>query len=91
MPTYALILAIGAGHASLLLGSARAGEGESVRLVRIGVLAAIVILCTMAIVDISVRGRDIGVRPTAIVAVLYVLGTILLPLLRRASAEPVRN
>jgi hypothetical protein len=84
----ATILAIGSGHASLLLGSARAEDSEAVRLVRTGVILMIAMLCLMAIVEIASPGKDIGARAFAVVAILYVLGTILLPLLRRASAQP---
>ncbi len=85
IPIGTAILALGTGHASLLLGSARTEDGEAVSLVRAGVILAIAMLCSMAIVEISSSGMDIGVRPIAVVAVLYVLGTVLLPLLKRAT------
>ena len=55
---------------------------------RAGVILAITILCLMAVVEISSPGKDIGVRPIAVVAVLYILGTVLLPLLRQVSTGP---
>ena len=82
----ASILAIGSGHASLLLASARAEDSDAVRLTRAGVLLAIALLCPMAIVEISSPGPDVGVRPIAVLAVLYLLGTVLLPLLRRSGS-----
>lgn len=91
IPVYLTIVALGAGHASLLLGNARDDDSETVRLVRSGVLLAIAMLCTLAIAEISSPGKDIGLRPIAVVAVLYLLGTILLPLLRRAGAESIRS
>lgn len=39
----------------------------------------------MIVVEISSRSEDVGPKPIAVVAVLYVLGTILLPLQRRVS------
>jgi peptidoglycan/LPS O-acetylase OafA/YrhL len=88
IPVYLTIVAFGAGHASLLLGSQQPRDSEAVRLVRAGVILAIAMLCAMAIVEISSPGPDIGTRLIAVVAVLYLLGTILLPLLRRASPGP---
>ncbi len=85
----ATVLALASGHVSLLLGSARSEDSDTVRLVRGGVILAAAVLCLMAVVEISSRGEDVGIRTIAVVAVLYVLGTILLPLLRRASvAKP---
>lgn len=81
----AVVLAIASGHASLLLASASGGDSEAVRLTRTGTLLAMGLLSLLAIIEISSPGEDIGPKPIAVVAVLYVLGAILLPLLRRTS------
>ena len=77
------IVALGSGQTSQLLASARADDSDTVTLVRGGVIVAIGLLCTMTIVEISSPGPDVGARPIGAVAVLYLLGCILLPLLRR--------
>jgi peptidoglycan/LPS O-acetylase OafA/YrhL len=78
------LFALGCGHASLLLGSTRENDSRIVRRVRAALLLALVVLYMMAIAEISANGENVGARPIAVVAVLYVLGTILLPLLRRS-------
>jgi hypothetical protein len=83
-----LVLALAGGHASLLLGSQREEDGEAVRLVRAGVLAAIALLSLIAIVEISSDGEHVGAQAIAVLVVLYVLGTIVLPVLRRTSSHP---
>jgi catechol 2,3-dioxygenase-like lactoylglutathione lyase family enzyme len=82
-----IVLAIAAGHASLLLASVHDGDSEAVRLTRAGTLLAIGVLCLMAVVEISSQGEDVGPKAIGVVAVLYVLGTALLPLLRRSTAD----
>ena len=77
------VLALAAGHASLLLGSAREGDSDTVGMVRTGVLSAIAALCLMTIIEVSSEGRDFGAEPFGVVAVLYLLGTALIPLLTR--------
>jgi catechol 2,3-dioxygenase-like lactoylglutathione lyase family enzyme len=80
------LVALAGGHASLLLGSARPEDSDAVRLVRIGVLSAIGILLAMAIAEISSPGEDLGWEPFGVLAVLYLLGTLVLPLLRRVPS-----
>jgi hypothetical protein len=77
------IVALGSGQISQLLFSARPEDSDAVAWVRAGVIAAIVALCAMTIVEISSPGQDVGARPIGVVAVLYLLGCLLLPLLRR--------
>jgi len=86
---YLLVLSLGGANACLLL-SIRGEGNDAFRLVRAGVIVAIVALCAMAIVEISAPSPDVSRRAMAVVAILYVLGTVLLPLLRRASrpAQP---
>jgi catechol 2,3-dioxygenase-like lactoylglutathione lyase family enzyme len=83
----AIVLAVAAGHASLLLSSARDEDGEGVRTMRAVLLLVIALLSLMAAVEISADGEDISPQAFGIVAVLYILGTLLLPLVRRLSAD----
>jgi hypothetical protein len=83
---YALILAFASGHASVLLAAAHDGDAENVRLVRGGTLLALATLVVLGFVEIASPGPDVGEQSIAVVAILYVLGTIVLGLLRRASA-----
>jgi hypothetical protein len=89
----AIVLAIAGGHASVLLASAREDDSDAVRLTRAGTLLAIALLSSLAVAEIAADGGEIDPRGIGIVAVLYILGTLLLPLLRRgtttrAPAEP---
>lgn len=79
------IAAIGAGQVSMLLGFAPAAESRIVSLVRYCVVAAIAVVATLAIVEVSQPGRDVGVKPIAAGAIVYLFGTLLLPLLERAE------
>ena len=83
-----LTLALGGGHASLLLGGEQESDSQAVRLTRAGVLGTIAVLCLMIVSDIAEHGhRD--PRAYGAIAVLYLLGAIVLPLVRRASpVEP---
>jgi len=80
---YTLIFAFATGHASVLL--AAANDDENARLVRNGTLLALALLVVLAFAEIASPGRDVGAQPIGVIAVLYVLGTIVLALLRRTS------
>jgi hypothetical protein len=85
----AIVLAVAGGHASLLLASVRDEDSDAVRLARGGTLLAIAVLSLMAVVEIAADGEEIDPRLFGVVAVVYVLGTLLLPLLRRTA--PARS
>jgi hypothetical protein len=82
-----LVLALAGGHASLLLRGVRDEDSDGVRALRGAVLTVIVVLCLMAIVEISSNGEDIDPEAFGVLAVLYLLGTLLLPLVRRVSGQ----
>lgn len=84
------LVALAGGHASMLLGSARPEDSDTVRLVRTGVLITVGVLLLMAIAEISSPGEDLGWEAFGVLAVLYLLGTLVLPLLRRmpSAAAP---
>ena len=79
------ILAMGMGQASLIVGSLREDDGRLTVLVVLTSLALLAALCTAAIVEVSSQGRDVSLQTLAVVSVLYLLGALLPPLLRRAD------
>lgn len=84
----ALVLALACAHASLLLATAREGETDTLQLVRVGTLGAMALLGVLLCVEIAEPGPDISWRAVGVLAVLYLLGTLLLPLMgagRRAA------
>jgi catechol 2,3-dioxygenase-like lactoylglutathione lyase family enzyme len=80
------VLGVAGAHTSLLLASARDRDPDPVRVVRAGTILVIWLLSLVAIAEISGNG-DIGERPLGILAVLYVLGVLVLPLLRRIAPD----
>jgi hypothetical protein len=79
------VLAIACAHASLLLANARQGEADAVRLIRAGALGAMVMLAILLCAEIVTRGHEVSWKAIGVFAVLYVLGTLLLPLVRIAT------
>jgi catechol 2,3-dioxygenase-like lactoylglutathione lyase family enzyme len=88
---YMLILAFACGHTSVLLASGRSEDPEPVRVVRGGTIATLWILVALVFGEISSPGPDGAQEPIAIIAVLYLLGVILLPLLRRSGGGGTRG
>jgi catechol 2,3-dioxygenase-like lactoylglutathione lyase family enzyme len=85
---YCLIVAFACGHTSVLLSSQET-DGR-IGLVRMGTVAALWLLAVMAIVEISSPGNDVDPQGFGVLAVLYALGTVVLPLLRRSASGPRR-
>jgi catechol 2,3-dioxygenase-like lactoylglutathione lyase family enzyme len=86
---YALILAFACGHSSVLMAGADESDSSEVEAVRGGTIVALWLLAVLAAGAIASSGSD-DIPPQAIgvVAVLYALGTIVLPLIRRAAPRP---
>ena len=83
------LVALAAANISLLLASQRPEDGVEIHAARAGAVLAIVVLSALALTEISSPGRDVGVKPMAVFAVVYVLGAVLIPLLRQAEiTEP---
>jgi hypothetical protein len=76
------ILALAAGQASALLALSGENDADGLRLARVGTLLALLALAVMAVIEVSSGGRDIGLKAFGVVAVLYLLGVVSLPLLR---------
>jgi tellurite resistance protein TehA-like permease len=83
---YCLIVAFACGHSSVLLSTAE--TDSRISLVRAGTIAALWLLVLMAIVEISSSGSDVDPQGFGVVAILYALGTVVLPLLRRSASGP---
>lgn len=80
---YTGLLAFAGGHASVLLSSLH--DTANVRAIRNATLGALALLLTLTLIEMSSPGTDIGAQPIGVLAVLYVLGTIVVALLRRAT------
>jgi hypothetical protein len=83
-----LIVAFACGHSSILLASGNDRDSDGVRLVCYGTLASLWLVVALAITEISENGHQVDARTMGVVAVVYALGTFVLPLLRRM--EPAR-
>ena len=78
---------LAAANVSLLLSTERWEDGVEIHWARIGGVVSICILAVLALVEISESGQDIGVKPMALFAILYVLCAALIPLLRHADFQ----
>jgi catechol 2,3-dioxygenase-like lactoylglutathione lyase family enzyme len=82
-----IVLALAAGHLSVLLASARPGDSEGLRLLRGGVVVCLGALTLMAVVELTEHGEELDWRLAGVIAVLYVLGSVLLPVVKHASPD----
>lgn len=81
------VLALAGAHASLLLGSSYERESANVRMLRNGTLVALA-LFVFLIVYLIADGREaLNGDELAVVAILYVLGTTVLPLAKRLKSR----
>ncbi|HWO47916.1 MAG TPA: hypothetical protein VNM41_07625, partial [Solirubrobacterales bacterium] len=86
---YCLIVAFACGHSSVLLAGRGDGDSQGVELIRAGTILFLWLLVVLAIGEISSPGEDVDEQGFGVVAVIYALGTVVLPLLRRiAPASP---
>jgi hypothetical protein len=83
---YSLVLAFATGHASFLLRSARE-DNRAIKWVRTVTLLPLTALVVMVFIDLSADRSAVGADPFAVAFVLYGLGAVLLPLVRRYSAS----
>jgi hypothetical protein len=82
-----LVATLASAHVSLLLRGAGREEPDSARFVRWGTVLVATLLATMLIVEIAEGGEAIDAQLIGVVAILYVLGTVLLPLIRAGSTR----
>lgn len=92
---YLLIACLVAAHCSALLADANEGDTSGLQLARAGMALSLFVVALLVIVEIAETGEDIGVRPVAAVAVLYLLSAAVFGLLRfggerAAAAGPTR-
>jgi len=85
-----LILAFACGHSSVLLAAADEQDDDSVRLVRGGTIVALGVLALLGIGELADAGDNVSPQGVGVVAVLYALGVLVLPLLRRGTSKPKR-
>ena len=84
---YMLIAALASGIASLLLSGHDGGDANSVKLVRGMTVFALFALFVAIIEEIRVRGQTVDPYLLGALSVFFVLGVLVLPLLRIATAE----
>ncbi|HEU5062854.1 MAG TPA: hypothetical protein VFT79_06845 [Solirubrobacterales bacterium] len=80
-----LVLALACGHSSVLLAGIDDRDDDTVRLVRGGTLIALWLFALLLMEELRESGDNVSAQAIGVLAVLYALGTILLPLLRRAA------
>jgi hypothetical protein len=80
-----VIITLVVGQVSMLLSFRRDDDGPLINTVLLGSLAMLALLCLLVIVEIASPGTDVGPKTFAILSVLYLLGALLPPLLRRAE------
>jgi catechol 2,3-dioxygenase-like lactoylglutathione lyase family enzyme len=91
---YLLLVTLAASQCSLLLGHAHPEDGQAVRLLRAATLLAIGVLAIMGITEIAESGQQVGPKPFALAALVYLLGVTLVPLLgllEAASLPAIRG
>ncbi len=82
-----LVATLASAHICLLLRGASSDERDSARFVRWGTVLVATLLATLLIIEIAEGGEAIDAQGIGVVAILYVLGTVLLPLLRAGSTR----
>jgi len=80
---YTLLVAFACGHTSVLLARREEAEDDLRKLIRGATVALLWLLVVLAIAEISSPGDNVDPQGMGVIAVLYALGTILLPLLNR--------
>jgi len=83
---YLAIVALANATCSALLATAREDDGDGIRVSRAGAIAVVVALVPVVLIEISDPGRDIGLKPIAVLAILFVLASLLTALLRLTAA-----
>jgi drug/metabolite transporter (DMT)-like permease len=82
-----LVASLALGHVSILLAPRHAG-GPKTRLLRGAAVGLAALLAVGVIVNISSDDESVDWQALAVVAVLYLLATLLVPLVRRLESAP---
>jgi L-amino acid N-acyltransferase YncA len=77
------VMSLALGHSSILLRTRRAEDSDLTSLVSSGTIFVVFLLTTGISVDILNEDDSFSAQVLAVLAVLYALGTLLLPLVRR--------
>lgn len=81
----ATLVALGLGQVSLLLGWAR--QSGLIRLVALAASAAIAALATLGVLATAIDDFEVGTRVYGVLAIVYLLGIALLPLVMLGSRK----
>jgi hypothetical protein len=82
-----LVLAFACAHSSVLLAGIDDEDDDTVRFVRGGTIVALWLFALAVIAELFESGDNVSLQGVGVLAVLYALGTLLLPLLRRATPK----
>lgn len=80
VPSSATLIALGLGQVSLLLGWAR--QSGPIRWIALAASAAIATLATLGVLATAIDDFEVGPRVLGVLAIVYLLGIALLPLVR---------
>lgn len=83
VPSSATLIALGLGQVSLLLGWGR--QSGPIRLVALAASAAIAALATLGVLATAIDDFGVSARVLGVLAIVYLLGIALLPLLMLAG------
>jgi hypothetical protein len=78
LPSSATLVALGLGQVSLLLGWAR--QNGPIRWIALAASAAIATLATLGVLATAIDDFEVGARVLGVLAIVYLLGIALLPL-----------
>jgi L-amino acid N-acyltransferase YncA len=86
---YATVLSLftlALGHTSMLLRTAAAGDRQEIAAVRAGTIGLVLLLATLISIDVISLDDSVDPKAIGVLAVLYALGSLALPLMRRIFA-----
>ena len=85
VPSSATLIALGLGQVSLLLGWGR--RSGPIRWSALGASAAIAVLATLGVLATAIDDFEVSARVLGVLAIVYLLGIALLPLVMLGSRE----
>jgi hypothetical protein len=85
VPSSATLVALGLGQVSLLLGWVR--QSGPIRLIALAASAAIATLATLGVLATAIDDFEVGARVLGVLAIVYLLGIALLPLVMLGGKE----
>jgi hypothetical protein len=79
--TISLVVSLGAAQVCLLLRRSPRDDASATGIVRVATVAIVVLLVALLTVEIATEDEVVGAQALAIIGVLWLLGTILVPLM----------